>query len=114
MKVKTTLVAVSGDPSMEGTIFKMDTIRYKGKKWLVSSWLVSPDEGWSTPKRIICLDRLNYQKAGSQFETAGVDYVLSAPIPKAVLDGEIPPELKHEYLVEDRPPVKHRIGNQMH
>jgi hypothetical protein len=84
-----------------GKIYKVDTIEYEGKMWLVPEWLDSPKSGWQMPARIICLDGLHYQKADGK----EVDFVLNAGIPKSVFDGtQIP--LGDRYVVLERPGIQ--------
>lgn len=95
MKIYKTLISFDD----EGKIYKCDTIRFEGKFWLVSRWLDPPGTGNTMPERIVLLDALPHQK----MSFAGCDFLLRHPIPKAVLYGEIPSELKNKYVVIDRP-----------
>ncbi len=94
-------MAIQDDPQ-GGVIYKMDTIEYINKFWLVPAWLESPYLAYKMPDRIICLENLPHQKSNLP-ET---DFVLNNPIPKDVLDGKIIPELKDKYVVIIRPDIK--------
>jgi hypothetical protein len=107
VKVFKTFVSTEGSPD----IFEMDTIEHEGKKWLVPEWLEAPTLGWKKPARIICLDKLAYQKAPEGF---GARFVLNNPIPKAVLNGEIPIQLISLYLVIERPEIYVLIPKGVH
>jgi hypothetical protein len=103
-----TLLAIEGGGDK---IFHMDTIDYKGKKWLVPEWLEAPTEGWKKPKRIICLDKLAHSKAPTGFEA---DFVLNYPISKSVLNGEIPIRLISVFLVLENPDIRFPIPKSIH
>ena len=86
----------------DGTIYKMDTIEYEGKMWLVPEWLDNAAAGWRKPARIICLDLLPHQKSpGGQ-----ADFVLNAGIPKSVCDGQIPTQPEDLFVVKEAPDIK--------
>jgi hypothetical protein len=97
MKVMKTLVAVEGS-----AVSLMDTIRFKGQLWLVPAWIKDRSEGWSTPVRLICLDRLAHQKAP---EDIG-DFVLTYPLPRAVFDGIVPAGMESTYAIIERPQIR--------
>jgi hypothetical protein len=100
MKILKTLLLIQGG----NTFFHMDTIEHQGRFWLVPEWIEAPVEGWRMPKRIICLENLQRQKLNPK---AGYgDFSLSAPIPKAVLDGHDPQPLKGGYVVVERPDIR--------
>jgi hypothetical protein len=86
----------------EGTIYKVDTIEYQGKRWLVPEWLDNAREGWRSPARIICIDLLKHQNSPG----GPADFVLNDGIPKAVFDGQIPPQSEGFYVVIERPDIK--------
>lgn len=101
MRIYQTLVAFSDGNS----IYKIDTISYEGKLWLVPKWLAVLDEGWQRPSRIICLDGLKYQVGGP-----GTDYTLSQPIPRSLLDDLIPLKTLAQYKVVESPQIHFPIG----
>mgnify|MGYP001579347307 FL=1 len=86
----------------DGMIYKMDTIEYQGKMWLVPEWLDNALEGWRKPARIICLDALPHQKSSG----GPADFVLNAGIPKSVCDGQIQTQPEDLYIVIERPDIK--------
>ena len=95
MKIFKTLVPI------ENGIFSFDTIEYEDKLWLVPEWLDgTPKKGYSKPARIICMSSL--EQSGSFEEN---DYVLKHPIPKAVLDGNVPKGLENKYVVIENPAI---------
>lgn len=85
--------------------YSCDAIEYKGGFWLVPHWLEAPSEGYKIPTRIIRFDKHPYQK-----DSFGADFLLNAPIPKAVLDGQT----KDGYEVIDRPDLKFYIPEGIH
>jgi hypothetical protein len=107
-KIFKTLVSIEDGG---GSISQMDTIEYADKKWLVPEWLEAPIEGWKKPARIICLDKLPHSNAPTGFE---VDFVLNYPIPKSVLNGEIPIQLISVFLVLEKPDIRFPIPKGIH
>jgi len=97
MKVYITMVL------LDGGAYPFDTIEYDGGRWIVPEWLESPDEGWSMPERIIRVDLLPGRKAGAG---SGVDFYISDPIPKTLLNGQIPPELEGRVVVIEHPNIR--------
>ena len=86
----------------DGQLYRMDTISYQGKMWLVPSWLDNAQKGWRIPERIIWLDVLPHQATPG----GPTDFVLSAGIPKAVCDGQIPQQPEGLFLVIERPDIR--------
>lgn len=66
-----------------GPLVKGDGLEHEGKLWLVPMWKDELAKGTATPERIIRFDLLVYSKT----KIPGIEYVLTTPIPKAVLDG---------------------------
>lgn len=96
MKILKTLM-----PGDTGGFFLCDTIEHEGMLWLVPEWKRdTPSKGYSKPARVICLTSL-----GHGGRVHGADYHLRDPIPKEVLHGHAPPELKSKYDVIDDPEV---------
>lgn len=82
MKVFKTILATSGE--MPRKTYRVDTIEYQGKMWIVPEWLETPRQGWKRPARLILLDVIPHQRTlGSPFG----DFVLTSPIPRGVYDG---------------------------
>ena len=99
-KVLKTLLFFSEDE--KGIIYRIDTIEYVGKIWLVPGWIDNPKEGWRIPERIICLNILSYE------ETPGgsADFLLNGGIPKSVFEGKILPEYQNQYIVIEKPDIR--------
>lgn len=88
---------------MDNAICHVDTIEYQGLYWLVPEWLETPNREVKMPARIIRLLGIPHQQTiGGKFG----DFVVSQPIPKAVWNGQVPPEQANVYLVIDRPPIR--------
>ena len=98
MKIYTTVLSFTG----ESSIHACDTIELDGKLWLVPRWLSNLVEGTRTPLRIICMDGLSYQKMPPNFQE---DFVLNNPIPKCVLDGEVPDDTTFEFVIVESPDI---------
>jgi hypothetical protein len=60
------------------------TIRVGNSWWLIGKWLEVIATGERIPERLVRLDGLPHQEVENQ----PYRFVLNAPIPKAVLDGE--------------------------
>ena len=63
----------------------MDTISWKGQLWLVPRWQPAKNAGNRQPVRVV-RPRL-FQFVRPKVPQHGEDYILSAAIPKAILDG---------------------------
>ncbi len=111
MKITATLTAISGDPKRENELLLMDTIEHEGKQWLVPEWLEAPTEGWKKPARIICLDGVPRDPLPPSYPAK---FVLKNPIPKAVLDGQIPSGTEAEYVVIEAPDIRFDIPRGIH
>jgi len=91
----------------------MDTIIFQGMPWLVPEWIADRETGMSMPVRIICMGDLQYQivpdrhKLGNSAPFYGIDYLLMSPIPRAVLNGHGPKEMKERYYTIERPGVSY-------
>jgi len=81
-KILKTLIIIKD----EGIISRVDTIEYKNILWLVPEWIDQPSTGISRPKRIISL-RLTQVSDPNSKGLDGVDFILSEPIPRLVLEG---------------------------
>lgn len=89
-------------PMDEGLI-SFDTIEYEGMLWLVPQWIDTPRKGWSRPVRIVCLTILPYGRAPPGWPD---QYTLQNPIPKDVLNGQVPPQLAAQYVVIESPDIE--------
>ena len=78
----------------------LDVIEFEQQLWAVPRWLEDPETGACSPERIILLDLLPDQKSGGVEE-----FFLLDPVPRVVLDGQIPSELAGRYTVIDLPDV---------
>ena len=107
MKIYKTVLSFTGDDSIR----TCDTIEIDGKFWLVPMWIDNLAEGTRKPLRLICLDGLPYMKAGANFPA---DFVLTKPIPKCVLDGEIPDETSFEFVIVENPDILDDIPKKFH
>lgn len=84
-------------------LYRMDTIEHEGMFWLVPEWIDTPRKGWSRPARIVCLSLLPHQALPLGGD---IRFVLSNPIPKSVLTGQIQPRLTIQYVVIERPAIE--------
>jgi len=91
---------------VDGQLGLVDTIEYEGGFWLVLRWRAAPTAGYRMPVRIVRLDVLPYQKLGPP---QPADFGLNVPIPKDVLDGTVPSNKVHGYVVIDHPPIEYPI-----
>ncbi len=101
MEILKTMMAFSD--GADGIIYKVDTIEYEGKIWLVPEWLDNAVGGWRIPARIILLDVLPHQKTPD----GPVNFVLTYGIPKSVFfHGQIPPQSKYSFVVRECPDIR--------
>ena len=84
-------------------LYRMDTIEHEGQFWLVPEWIDTPRKGWSQPARIVCLSLIAHQPLPLGGE---VRFVVTNPIPKSVLTGQIQPRLTTQYVVIERPAIE--------
>lgn len=85
---------------MDNNFYTCDTIFWQGKYWLVPEWLENIDTKKRQPKRIISLvDQEQMKPAHSH------DFQVGEPIPKAVLDGKVPVELRAKYQLINLPDI---------
>ena len=99
MKQFTAMIITEGSSSVD----RCDGIEYEGRDWLVPYWLEPAGGEWKQPERIIPLDHLPGVQKGN---FAGANYVVGAPIPKAVLSGPTSPALIARYGVILSPPIR--------
>lgn len=81
MEIKQFKVAVA----VENTVQTIDGLEFDGKLWLVSMWGDYPKEKISKPMRMIRFDLLEHSALQNPNPH---HFVLTHPIPKAVLDGQ--------------------------
>jgi len=87
-----------------GAIQECDAIKYDGKLWLVPQWLDEPGSGTTKPRRIIRIDSLPHEPMTNP--AFGLDFILSGPLPKAVLDGVATPEQAAQYEIVELPEIE--------
>jgi hypothetical protein len=87
-----------------GAIQECDAIEYDGKLWLVPQWLDEPGSGTTKPRRIIRIDSLPHEPITNP--AFGLDFILSGPLPKAVLDGVATPEQAAQYEIVELPEIE--------
>ena len=86
-----------------GAWYKVDTIEYEGKMWLVPDWIDMPEEKCKRPTRIICLDALRHQNTPQ----GSADFLLTYPMPKSVWnDGKIPSKPEDVFVVIEEPNIR--------
>jgi len=96
----------------DGQIVDVDTIEYKDMMWLVAIWNEIPEAGLTMPARIICLDVLPHQRIESGDPA---DFVVNAPLPKSVFDGEIPKQIEGlELVVIENPDIRIETAKGVH
>ena len=101
MNIFKTIMAISDDN--DGIIYKVDTIEYQGKMWIVPEWFDNPTLGWRIPVRIILLDVLPHKKTPG----GEADFVLNHGIPKSVFyEGHNPPQPEDWFVVIERPDIR--------
>jgi hypothetical protein len=107
-KLLSVMMALEGDPD----IFECLAIEHEGAVWLVPRWLPMPEDGYAMPERLIRLDQFAHQKLGEPGDPA--DYSINLPIPNALFEGPISPELRAQFVVLDRPAIRVRTGGALH
>jgi hypothetical protein len=92
-----------------GNIYWIDTIKWRNSLWLVPEWLDAPEEGWSTPARIVLLAQFQHQVLDGSGEWA-LDFLVNDAVPKAVFEGTMSPQQAKRFVVIERPPIRIRGG----
>lgn len=96
------------DPDDPGHVNRCDAIEYEGRLWLVPYWLKALDGTHRKPERMIGLPPGAFQPSDASQE---FDYVVSAPVPIAVIEGHALPE-QSRYTVVERPNI--RVSERSH
>lgn len=86
----------------EQDVTPCDAVHFQGRTWLVPMWLEAPSQGLRRPERIILVDELPHQTLPA---SAGADLLVNRPIPRVVLLGQIPTELRFVFHVEFEPEI---------
>jgi hypothetical protein len=90
-----------------GSLTLADTVRYADGLWIALSWSEPQTSGLIYPSRLVRIDRLPYQTLAPNNQW-GANFVLNAPLPKALLDPNAPLPTASTYEVLDRPNVGFR------
>lgn len=88
----------------------LETVEYQGGRWLVPHWLADHARGVRIPIRIVRMDSLEHQAV--QFGEAA--FVLSSPVPKAVLDGVAREVAGVRYEVVESPDIQVPLTTKNH
>ena len=86
----------------DAALYQCSAIEHEGEVWLVPNWIPSPAEGYAIPERMIPLRRFRHQ----MFENRSGDLLINIPVPRAVIDGPLSPELKAQFGVREGPQLK--------
>jgi hypothetical protein len=105
--MKILLVIVGSD---DGKIYKVDAIEHEGKLWLVPHWLDVPAQGLTKPARLIRMDVLPFQRMTNP--AYGADFVLNAPVPKALLEPNTPRQEVPGFEVQELPEISFPISDR--
>lgn len=103
MNIQSAMIAFTDS----GKLFKCDAILHAGDLCLVPSWLHLQDEGCVQPEILIRLTGVDYQKTENPLFG---DFLVRTPLPRSVLEGQIPSELANALTVERLPEIKIRSG----
>jgi hypothetical protein len=79
----------------------IDVVEYAGQFWLVPAWVDDPALNTTRPVLIVSLATIPHERAGK----TDPQFVVKDPIPKCILNGQIPPALAHKYLVLEQPDI---------
>jgi hypothetical protein len=94
----------------DGVKGRCGAVEYQGAIWLVPKWLPYPAEGYAKPERMIRLDQFRYQSldppVADEGSFAGADFAINDPIPRALFDGPLTPQLTGRFAVLDKPDAK--------
>jgi hypothetical protein len=99
MKIYKAMISSPDYEKNNTSIFECDAIEFEGKFWLVPNWLEDGFGSVKTPKRIICLSKLDHSVSSLSY----ADFLVKVPIPKNVLDGRITEHDKETFLILEYP-----------
>lgn len=92
----------------DGTnIFYLVVIEHMREYWLVPDWLISQDQQFLRPTRIICMTGMRYTDHRGN-NVIHHDFSVNEPIPRAVLDGVAQPALAAKYKTLELPNLTFR------
>lgn len=112
MRIFKTCVYFSGEPeAARGNLWLVDTIEHEGELWLVPGWLEAPHEGWKSPKRIICLSRMQHQATP---EHPRYQFATREPLPTSVYEGLAQSSEEAGFLVVEAPNIRFEIPKGVH
>lgn len=97
--LKATLNLLGGD---RPGIHHMDAIEHEGQVWLVPEWLDFHAEGVTMPARIVSLATIPHDRTS----VAGMEIVVSFPVPAAVFFGSLREDAERSYTVIERPDIR--------
>ncbi len=107
-RVLKVMLSVQGDPN----IIECAAIEHEGVVWVVPHWLPTQDDGYAMPERLIRLDQFAHQTLGKPGDPA--DYAINVPVPRALFEGPISPELKGKFVMLERPEIRRWTGSTLH
>ena len=96
----------------ETALYHCGAVEHEGEFWLVPNWIPFPSEGYAMPERMIQLKRFQHQLHESP--NGDLDAMIGSPIPRALIDGPLSPELIARFGVLVRPEIKFRTGGIRH
>lgn len=97
-------------PTEKSLISGLSVIEHEGALWIVTGWLQHKSRPVRRPIRLIRLTGLLYEEASLRDHNA--DYLVSRPIPRAVLDGLVPPEKADGFVVLDTPDLEFPVASR--
>ncbi len=91
--------------SVGGNTIVADWLMYRGKAWIVSGWISSPDGKSRRPRRIISLKEASGHPAPQGHFL--LQYFLRNPIPEALWhQGQVPPAMHKLYEILEEPSIE--------
>jgi len=99
---------VNADEENVRSMLYMDVIEYQGKLWFVPEWLDSPNEQWTTPRRLV-----RGLQRGEEWPS-GNPPVAPFPVPRSVFEGHIPSSHKDTVFVIERPDIRFDRPRDLH
>jgi hypothetical protein len=98
----------------DGVSGPCSAVEYQDAIWLVPKWLPCSDAEYAKPERMIRLDQFRYQRidppVAGEGPLAEADFVIDDPIPRALFEAPLTPQLASRFSVLDRPDATFRVG----